>query len=610
MARSENTAKWDIARRDAGKTTHSQDALDGLGAYPLVSVAELLGEVVGRLQIDYKFKLHPTPDGRWAGFDLYRQDRFVVPGIKTPENFRRYKKVEPSDRLAYNEFTDAVRAICGAYQTEEYDKPVRDAYASIFKAFSDGLSNRNTVVFHIASSWQGDDHMVRTSLNGANLPHKFVPPSDWFSEELQNYNTADLLTLLPDAEKDQFMLILGRAVAGANGTETMEGLLEHTFRAYAILVGTEAGMGKSTLLGYLSGAMEVLGYKLSTINADFNKFGWGPIAVSDLALLDDMTDKVQLAMLTEPRIKSIVTGGTFKAEDKGIAAVDVKPKTVFIGCANGTNYAHFFGLDSGSLARTNQLDTRNTEELREALGSAQDFRILPFWRAEAKRMGCKPVTLACLLLRQCLDLFLETTGHSFDSEGLLVKQQDQDLLETRMKSNRTRFIIDVSLRHSEELPEKAAQLVALAIAGATGAKREELLRVLPEVDFSPDLLRLLLLPFVDATIKVPEEVQLRFLSKNTRPYLLKKMSDLGSMHQDKSYDAAFQLIISQLKSVKGFNYPKTTTHYQSSWIAVRRMIPTYVRRYEDFEPDDDNVAFFVQVRTLISGSLGMPKIRG
>lgn len=408
----------DIGKLADGYVTNQEIDFDGDSndVTPIISFRDCINKLEKELDND-GYQLIASPTGRFCGYDVYVKTYLDIKGLNQPQNFYYYQRIGAEDSIRTTQFLSKVRAICEANR-EGGTKKESSRWEQVAMTFDDQMADPRSNVAKIAQASIGLKSRV-ASLTGLPGYHKVVPPLEWFPKALQEYNPEDLLTLFPAAEKAQLVLILGRVMAGASGTMTAEGLLRHTARSYALIVGTIGGMGKSTLMNYIKDTLECLGYTTAQINSDLNKFGWGAVATADLSTIDDLVKDKQRTLLQHVMVKSIVSNGFVKVEDKGIAAVDVKATSVIVGCTNTTNYADYIDMDGGSLSRLNQLDTYSPEELAVAYPSIDDARILPYWDAKACVFNCDHRLLAARLLRHCLDRFLEATGHSFDDRGYI-----------------------------------------------------------------------------------------------------------------------------------------------------------------------------------------------
>ena len=549
-----------------------------------LSYTEVLGELRDALYIK-GWDLIPSPTGPVCGFNLYRETSSRVPGLETPANWKYFKKTSLAEDGIRGRWISDIKLVMASLLNE--DKAHNKKLQTLVADLIDNTAKPFSITRNVAVALIEPTERKRHTLTGVNRSHKWVPPLEWFPEPLRSYDASQLLTLFPPAERQQLMLALGRVVAGADKTELIEGKIQHTARMFTLIVGQGehgAGTGKSTLLNYLLEALNDLGFVTEPINPDLNRFGWAAVALSDLAYIDDLQDEVQKKLLSMAQVKSIVSNGLLKTEDKGINAQATKSSTVLLGLTNGTNYSHYLGMDPGQISRLNQLNTYTTTDLERLYPDVPDARIRQFWEAEAKRLDSHTTTLMVRLLKQCLDLFLDVTGHTI-VDGVLYKEPERDRLEQVVKANRAQFQIDVNLRHVEEVVRVAAHMVAMSLAkeGTQDSKAFELFsRRLTRLDFGPEVLKAMLTLFVEWPDPVEPFEALKFdhLSLESIEYIKPKLGDFKALASAKSVEGAFQVLIGELKSTKGFGYPTRSLTYQQQWLTWRRQIPALAVEYQ------------------------------
>lgn len=562
----------------------------------LISVSEVLNEFIRELS-NRRYFLHPDPVGKWCFFSVYEFKKFQLPGLTVPDDFGYLGKILPDSELDRTRFSNAVRQVWEALKDDD-DKLYTRLVQQIALCFLDKLSDPRSTVAMIAFSRMGRTEQ-QTTLTGQSGCYRFVPPLEWFSDELKALDCRKMLTLFPDAEADSLMLILGRIVAGAKGTQTYEGVLQHTARSFAIVVGEEPGLGKSTFKNHLESTLEVLGYVQATINPRLGNFGWGAVATSDLASIDDMTDEFIKKFLHESRVMSIVSNDKVTVEEKGQPAYEVSSKAVILGLTNVTNYNNYIGMSPGFVSRLNQLYTYSRYELKQRWSDLRDPRIREYWDDLARTLNVPVSVLVMRLLRHCLDLFLSVTGHTI-VDGHLSYDPFKDTLEARLKANREQYVIDVSLTHVEELPKVAGEMVAAAIALQVMPKdRQKKLNRVEEMDFTPDLLLALLEMFALKDDTKPESLVLKQVSRAVVGHFVPQKAELKALKANRTLNDSFKAVIGQLTSTKGFSYPEKRATYQNYWISVRRSIQYRLNVYEDLEVSDEVSEILSKVASLI-----------
>lgn len=542
-----------------------------------VSYREVLDDV--RVELgNHQYEATPSLSGKFCFFDFYKSEPLNIYGLNAPSSFRLKRLVRNDVEMDRVRLLQAIEEAVQALDLKNNDEEYRSKLFKIFLAFNDNASDTRSVVAKVALGQIGQNDIRIPTFTGKSNYFKVVPPREWFPEQVQGLDARSLLTIFDDAEAEALMLIIGRVAAGPKGQLAVEGMVDHSARSFALITG-EAGIGKSTLIvDYLKPTLQMLGYRVELLNPDMNKFGWGPIALSDLALIDDLTEKNQAKMLAHPNIKSVVTNGDVKVEDKGVAAVNVKSRTVIMGLSNHFNVSDLIGLDEGIISRMNPLQTRSSHDLEAEYNDSSNHRTKEYWEALAKQLNVTPTLLTCWLFRCCLDKFLAVTGHTFDGEHLEVNAKDSTL-EATLKYLRSAYRLDTTLGHTKELTDIAANLVALSISRKPEGERYILLDKLPRLEFSPDLVLLLLQANLVDDRDLPDNLRLVHLGKAVRKYLSAKIGELRQLHGNYSYDRAFELVMKELKSDKAFGYPTKPSFYYPLWQDAKRRIPSLVFQY-------------------------------
>lgn len=529
---------------DKSRTETGTNQEESLG---YTSALDILTDCVALMDTK-NYKMCPNPVGSWAGFDVY---------VRNP-NTRAWAPLGEFCRP----FMQAWRKVCMS-GTGQGDKEYDKVCYSFIKDMEERAKDPKSRLRGIASSL--GKVSLSTSLSGLPGHFKVVPSVASFPDNLKNYDSSKLLTLFPPAERKMMMLAIGRAVAGASG-DKVEGNLDHTWRSFIVILGSEAGLGKSTLLRFLSDAVESCGYKTAQVNSDLNRFGWGQVATSDLALLDDLTEEIQKKLLTNNYVKSLASGGKLKVEEKGIAGWDTVASAVLICCSNVTSYKHLLDMDSGSISRANLLYTYTSKELVATYGTDRDYRLKEFWEDERDRLNTNLVTLGCRLLRECLDLFLEVSGHYYDSEGYISYARDRNKLKETVEELRSQYRVKPELAHKTNLVKAVAKLVGSAVHD-----NPKLLAKVEHLGFSPELLVFVLRLFVakDTSGYVPDD-----LGHDVRRYVRAKLSELKDIANSGNIDQAFKAVINLIKSDKGYGYPGFAGAYTTEWEEAKRSLVT------------------------------------
>ena len=83
-----------------------------------------------------------------------------------------------------------------------------------------------------------------------------MPARAWFDEKLQKVTLKDVFTIFPEAETEMLKMIIGRVGVGRSNHKPPNFLeaVDHTARMAAVIVGKDAGLGKSTIFNGMTAA--------------------------------------------------------------------------------------------------------------------------------------------------------------------------------------------------------------------------------------------------------------------------------------------------------------------------------------------------------------------
>lgn len=542
-------------------------------------------------ELSYKgYMIVPAIGGEFCMYSVYTKHYPKVPGITFPDSFWYWRKIDSCESADRTKFHAILKETC----EDLLDSSGWKGYQRINEDFADRPADpRSSVSGTAFNRVRYSDSSMLATLTGKTGYHKYVPKREWFSSDVQAIDARSLLTLFPDAEAQMMMLALGRLVSGSSGTKIAEGNLEHTWRSYCILVGTSAGMGKSTLLSkYLGDALGKMGYICTRAPMDDTKFGWGRPAVSDLCFYEDLTPQSQKALITGNRTKTIVSNEVIPCEEKGQPRIEVKAKALLLACTNKYTYSDFIGMDNGQLSRLNLLYTYTEDDLaRQYPDLKQDARIKPYWEKLARQLQVTTDTLMMYLLRTSLDMFLDVVGMEPEHEWL-TRNPDKDNLEMTVKGLREQFVVDTKLSHAEELVKQAGHLLAITISQQKAKGKATMLAKLAELDYSSDLLLVQMELFTRSTNErysgVFEKLELVHLSQGIKGHVRGKLADFRKYHLTKTSDECFSLISKELVAKSsGFLYPGKLSHYSAGWLETKRNIPDLVNHYAEVLQDEE-----------------------
>ena len=380
----------------------------------------------GRAYLKSKgYDFRPTPGGAYCDHEIYKKasipthhEHGYTPNNKLEvwipidaEDFRNVKDAivdyidtSPSPNIS-GKFWNVVYSPTPERRKPIYELAKRELMVENQKALKEG-------------GFKTGISLTGTTYNSDYATRKWLPQEEWFDERIKAVRLQDLLTILPPAEREILALCIGRALIGEDGSRTTDSvLIKHTFRTMAILVGRDAGLGKSTLVEYITDAMKECGYMVANLQKSSARFGWGKIIASDLAYNDDLTPKTQKQVITSDHIKSIISSGEITVEDKGVDGRVQKARCVML--ANSNDYAKndFYKMDSGMKSRIKLLATYSSLYLNNILkdqdGVSEGTYSLSteeHWNYLVNKLETSHRVLALWFLRLCADKFMGSIG--------------------------------------------------------------------------------------------------------------------------------------------------------------------------------------------------------
>ena len=204
--------------------------------------------------------------------------------------------------------------------------------------------------------------------NKSNNPISFVPPVQSFPAKLREEITFEkLFPMFPEHELGLFKLWLGRVGIGPSN-HIPAGWQEpvfHTSRIGLVILGKQAGLGKSYQLSKLRSALAKVGMTMESIRSTGERFGIGRFVKANVAYKDD-TDVGSLNSLVKSEItKTIISGGEVIVEDKFVNAAPALPICAVCVNANKIDMNTVYELDPGIIDRVKILNTRTRAQLNE-----------------------------------------------------------------------------------------------------------------------------------------------------------------------------------------------------------------------------------------------------
>ena len=255
-------------------------------------------------------------------------------------------------------------------------------------------------------------------------PRIWVPDRDWFDPILHQVTFADIFTIFPDAEQEMLRLILGRVGVGrANHLPPGRTQpVDHTARMAGVIVGKDAGLGKSTLFNGLTAALQRCGFVTHTFKSTEDRFGLKTAALSDVAYKDDTSLASLKKFLAAEETKILITNGLFQVEEKFQTAEQIWPKTTILVNSNDWNSKFAYDLDPGIIDRIKIISTyreyevaKNREHLEGTVSEGSpDLRPRAHIPYLANKLGVSPEALYLWCLRLGTDRFWQVINDTKD----------------------------------------------------------------------------------------------------------------------------------------------------------------------------------------------------
>lgn len=311
-------------------------------------------------------------------------------------------------------------------------------------------------------------------------PRIWVPDRSWFDPVLHDVTFADVFTIFPPAEQEMLRLILGRIGVGRSNhlPPGRNSPVDHTARMAGVIVGKDAGLGKSTLFNGLTAALQQCGFVTHTFKSTEDRFGLKTAALSDIAYKDDTSLASLKKFLAAEETKILITNGLLQTEEKFQNAEQIWPKCVILVNSNDWSSKFAYDLDPGIIDRIKIISTyreyevaKNRENLAGTVSDGSpDLRPRAHIPYLANKLGVSADALYLWCLRLATDRFWEIINDTKDP-AINRLQVEVRYWTTRQ---RIRFKADVT------------QALVNAMAFAHSVRTDTESRFMPEL--TPDVL--------------------------------------------------------------------------------------------------------------------------
>jgi hypothetical protein len=312
----------------------------------------------------------------------------------------------------------------------------------------------------------------------ARSPRIWVPDIDWFDPVIQNVTFADIFTIFPYAEQQMLKLILGRIGVG-RANHLPPGWIEpvdHTARMAAVIVGKDAGLGKSTLFNGMTAAFQKCGFVTNSFKSTKDRFGLKAAALSDIAYKDDTSISSLKEFLSSEETKILITNGLFTVEEKFQNSEQIWPKTTIIVNSNEWKGKFAYDLDPGITDRIKIISTCREHEVKKMSATiggisegSPDLRPRAHIPYLAKKLNVHPDALYLWCLRIATDEFWKIISDKSDPTVNRLQ------VEVRKWTTRQR------IRFKSDVTQALINAIAFAYAVKTKAEDFFMLELTPHV---------------------------------------------------------------------------------------------------------------------------------
>ena len=295
----------------------------------------------------------------------------VVNGITYPASFNPLQEIS-----SIEDFTRVERAF------ESAETEVRDFWTPLFrpKGGETDLGNFAERLLKMKRIQQNinihdtldfghtfDPDGTLTGNQAVRSPRVWVPARAWFDEKLHQVTLADVFTIFPEAEREMLKMIIGRVGVGRSNHLPPNFLepIDHTARMAAVIVGKDAGLGKSTIFNGMTAAFSKCGFLTHTFKSTEDRFGLKQAALADIAYKDDTAMKSLRAFLSAEETKILITNGLFQTEEKFQNSEQIWPKCVMLVNSNDWDPHFSYDLDPGIIDRIKILSTYREYEVKQ-----------------------------------------------------------------------------------------------------------------------------------------------------------------------------------------------------------------------------------------------------
>ena len=344
----------------------------------------------------------------------------MVAGIKYPNSFNPLQDI--STDLDFE-------SIEACFHPDLCEDSVREFWSPVFRpkagdsdlqSFTERMLkmkkiNQNKNIHQVLDFGHTFDPAGRCGGTAVSTPRVWVPDKEWFDPILKTVTFADIFTIFPEAEQEMLRLILGRIGVGRSNhlPPGRTQPVDHTARMAGVIVGKDAGLGKSTLFNGLTAALQKCGFVTHTFKSTEDRFGLKAAAMSDVAYKDDTSLASLKKFLAAEETKILITNGLFQVEEKFQSPEQIWPKTVILVNSNDWNSKFAYDLDPGIIDRIKIISTfreyevaKNRDNMEGTVSDGSpDLRPRAHIPYLAEKLGVSQEALYLWCLRLATDRF-------------------------------------------------------------------------------------------------------------------------------------------------------------------------------------------------------------
>jgi len=253
--------------------------------------------------------LRPTPPQEVAGIN-YPASFQPLQDISTMEDFKRVERAFDSAESEVRTFWEPL------FRPKSGETDLGNFAERLLKMKRIQQNTNIHDVLDFGHSFDPDGSL--TGNPATRSPRIWVPARAWFDEALQKVSMSDVFTIFPEAEVEMLKLLIGRIGVGRSNHKPPNFLepIDHTARMAGVIVGKDAGLGKSTIFNGMTAAFSKCGFVTHTFKSTEDRFGLKAAALADVAYKDDTAMKSLKGFLSAEETKILITNGLFQTEEK------------------------------------------------------------------------------------------------------------------------------------------------------------------------------------------------------------------------------------------------------------------------------------------------------